>query len=406
MKILRSFENFINEQEKDKKDAKPGEINLAQVMFDNAMKSIIDKDFTQIADTEETKGGLPVKSCGSTPYAFKAVDATNQEIMNLFKEPDGKFSKNIRYSDVSKLVTNGEKNIFLVGVREELEIKKKEGDRFTDKMMLIDPSKPNDKVISYQITTSPSVAFYSDPNRALNKSGVAIMMPGVTKYKVGVHRKGSPTEHEALLQSGEMEINRYELNTKEIKTYRPGNKSTGADYGINIHRSSKDRGICVGPYSAGCQVFADGNDFSDFMNRIKAASQNNGVFLYALLENDELGNTGNAPGATGETGATGGTEAGSAETEKKNKKKTGDDDIEEGGDSEDRLRSAAKKIKNELDKWNSDEDLIIKTYNNAVTSSKMATKMREVYDKLYAKDIIDDMDGALSNSELEKLEYS
>jgi hypothetical protein len=418
MRRIHSFIGFINEQETEKKDGNNKDSttldpkNIAQGMFDLAIQKLgfEDNNFTQISDTEETKGGLPVKSCGSTPYQFKPVESTNQEVMNLFKEPDGKFSKDIRYSEISKLVTNNENQIFLVGVRESLDVKKKEGDRFTDKLMMIDSSKPNDKVISYQITTSPSVAFYGDPKRALNKSGVAIMQPGVTQYKIGVHRKGSPTEHEALLQAGPMKINRFELNTTEINTYKPGKESTGDDYGINIHRSSKDRGICVGPYSAGCQVFSDGNDFSDFMNRIKAAAQNKGVFFYALIENDNFTETEEkSTNAQGDEDKTEVGEEDKVTTKKKSKITGGEVDIESGNSGEDSkasLERAAKKINKELDAFNSDEDLIIDTYNKAVTSDKLAKKMKDVYKDLYDKDIIDDIDGALTGSELKKLDYT
>jgi hypothetical protein len=408
MSRIYSFKSFINEQEKDQKkkegDKKGGGLldpgNIAQSMFDQALKTLgfEDNNFTDIADTEETKGGLPIKSCGATPYQFKPVDGTNQAIMDLFKEPDGKFSKDIRYAEISKMVTSGENKIFLVGVREDLDVKKKEGDRFTDKMILVDPSKPTEKVISYQITTSPSVVFYSDPSRTLNKSGVAIMQPCVTKYQIGTHRKGKPTEHEALIQAGEMKINRFPLNTAQIDTYKPGSDSTGADYGINIHRSSKDRGICVGPYSAGCQVFADGNDFSDFMSRIKAASQNAGIFLYALIENDDL----EAPGTTEPISTT------SKEEDEKLKKEEREEEKKEKkeqGDNE--LRNAATMINNELGGFwkNSDEDKLMNYYNTAVTSPELAIRMRSIYQEMYKKDIIDDMDRALSDSQLAKLEY-
>lgn len=53
---------------------------------------------------------------------------------------------------------------------------------------------------------------------------------------------------------------------KYFSTSEPGKPDKDDVYGINIHRSSNDRGVCVGPYSAGCQVFADGKDFQDFMD--------------------------------------------------------------------------------------------------------------------------------------------
>jgi hypothetical protein len=301
--------------------------------------------------------------------------------MNLFKEPDGHFSKDVKYVDISKQITSGSKDLFVIGVREDLDIKKKEGDRFTDKILLVDPNKPTEKVASYQATTLPSVAFYSDPSRSMNKKGVAIMQPGVVEYKIGMHKKGDPNQHEALVQAGPMDIQRFDLKTPTISTYRPGQQETGAEFGINIHRSSKERGVCVGPYSAGCQVFADGKDFESFMSRLKSSGQSK--FLYALIENDDLSSPAPPPPPPG---APGSEEAG-----------------ESAEDKSEAFSNAADQIRKELDKFNSDESKLINIYNSVVSDAADAAKMAEVYNKKFNVGVIDDLDKALDNSELKQL---
>jgi hypothetical protein len=379
-----TFGDYINEQEKSKEKGKENSTGgmLAGFIEDAISTMVQNKDFSETAETEETKGGLPYSGCGSMGYTFKPAELTNQAAMDLFKEPGGYFSKDVKYVNLSKQITSGSKDLFILGVREDLEIKKREGDRFTDKIILVDPSKPTEVAASYQATTSPSVAFYSDPSRSMSKKGVAIMQPGIVEYKIGIHKKGSPTQHEALLQSGPMEIQRFDLKTPTVSTYRPGQAETGAEFGINLHRSSKDRGVCVGPYSAGCQVFADGKDFEAFMAKLKSSAQSK--FLYALIENDELSSPAAPAPPPGATGA-------EADEEK--------EDNTEG------LKSTADKIREDLEKTNSDEEGLIKWYNSSVSSNEDAKKIAAIYQEKFKVNIFTDLKRALNDKEFAQLNH-
>lgn len=397
MRKIYSFHEYIKEQEEKKEDTKSDEKGakgllgsldaggIATAMMSAAFKKLgfEDKDYSRTDETEETKAGKPYMSCGNTPYTFKPIEATNQQIMDLFKDPSGKFAKDVRYADISKEVNTNSQKLFIIGVREELNIKKREGDKFVDKIAIVDPSKPTEKVVSYQATTSPSVEYYSDPKRSLNSNGVAIMQPGVAAYKIGIHKKGSPTQHEALVQDGEMEINRFELSVPKIETYEPGKPDKDDSYGINIHRSSNDRGVCVGPYSAGCQVFADGKDFQDFMNRLKSAGGNAGKFLYVLIQNDDFGGTTETEGSEEDT-----TETGTSSV-----------------DRTEEFKSVGDSLRAELDKSNSDEEALISTYNSAIASQKDASDFAKFYKEEYGVEVIDDLDRALDNSELAQLKF-
>ena len=296
MTKIRSFRDYINEQE-NKPAKKEGETNnagndaalLAKAMMTGALDKLgfDDNDFSLTEETPETKKGSPYTACGNNAYTFIPSEGKNSQFIDMF-QGDGEFARDAAYSELHKELSEGRNKIFLIGVREKIEIKRTEGDRFIDKIVIVDPSKPNDDVVSYQLTTCPSVVFYSSPEKAVNSKGVAILQPGSVKYKIGIHKKGSPTQHEALIQNGSMDIQRFPLNTKEITTYTPGTPQSGTDFGINIHRSSADRGVCVGPYSVGCQVFADGNDFDTFMKTMKGSTANNGEFIYALIQKDDI----------------------------------------------------------------------------------------------------------------------
>lgn len=368
----------------DKLDAGGFAKSMLQGAIDNlGMKS---KDFSTIAETPETKSSKPYVGCGTAPYSFVPVEATNKQIIeDLFKDPKGRLSKDVKYAEVNKLANDpNNKKLFIVGVRESLEIKKREGDKFTDKIIIVDPSKPDEKVASYQITTTPSLAYYSDPERMLNPDGTAIMDPGVSKYKIGIHKKGSPTQHEALVQAGNMDIQRYKPTIKEFETYAPGEPDSGDGYGINIHRSSTERGVCVGPYSAGCQVFADGQDFLNFMSTLKASTANGGEYLYALVQNDDL--------------AAAGKESDDEDKEDKTSAASTEVETEEFEDIGSQIRA-------EIEKFNSDEEKIIELYNGLVNNQKTASAFSSFYQETYNTDIMKDLDRALDNSELEQIKY-
>lgn len=394
-KRIYSFSEYVVEQESENAtqgaDAvksgfgKLDAAGFAKTMFQGALDGLGMKndDFSFIAETPETKASKPYVACGTAPYVFVPVQATNKQIIqDLFKDPKGRLSKNVNYAEVNKIANDpNNKKLFIVGVRESIEIKRREGDKFTDKIIIVDPSKPDEKVLSYQATTSPSLAYYSDPERMLNKDGTAIMDPGVYKYKVGIHRKGSPTQHEALIQSGDMDIQRFKPTIKEFETYAPGVSDTGNGYGINIHKSSLERGVCVGPYSAGCQVFADGQEFLQFMTILKSSSANGGEYLYALVQNDDLSALGK-------------------DSDNEVANAAGVDDV----DTED-FEDIGSQIRNELGKFNSDEEKLIQLYNGLVTNQKIAVSFSSFYTETYGVDIIKDLDRALNKKELEQIKF-
>jgi len=390
MRRIQTFEDYINEQEKSTEKDILGGINAAEMakgMMAAALQNLgIKTNYSDIAETPETKAGKAYTACGSAPYVFKPSESTNQDLINLFKDAKGAFAKDVKYAEIHRILEDpNNKKIFLVGVREALSVKLREGDKFVDKMIIVDPNAPAEKVVSYQITTCPSVSYYGDMKRTMNKDGVAIMQPGVTKYTVGIHRKGTPTQHEALIQAGEMNIERFKVGSTELDKYNPGNPDKGSEYGINIHKSSQELGVCVGPWSAGCQVFANGTDFANFMSKMKGTTANGNSFLYALIENDVL-----AGKSEEETTA--------ANAKKEAKVSTNEIDPSQ-------FEDAGSQIRTELDKFNSDEDKLIQIYNSLVTDAKAASAFANWYQSTYSVNIIDDLDRALTNSELEKLKY-
>lgn len=134
----------------------------------------------------------------------------------------------------------------------------------------------------YSITTDPGITYMHNP---ISKEGTAILVPGQYReaYKIGLH-KGS---YKALIQN------------KPLKVYRDSNKDDIYDwdentikegfYGINIHKAGTNSKK-IDNWSAGCQVFANVEDFMSFMkicnNQIKAGYGD--TFTYTLLREEDL----------------------------------------------------------------------------------------------------------------------
>ena len=111
-------------------------------------------------------------------------------------------------------------------------------------------------------------------------------------WQVGIHSAGKPSQHPALVQTG-----------NEIKIWRDKNKdfiyNSNIDFfdtgyfGINFHRASKIQDVeFIGPYSAGCQVTRNAQDFEFALNLLlntEAFKKDNKFrFSYMLFDKSEL----------------------------------------------------------------------------------------------------------------------
>jgi len=121
----------------------------------------------------------------------------------------------------------------------------------------------------FNATTDPSVFFTNNP---MAKEGCAHLCYGFYKnaYIIGIHAKGKPYQHEALVQRG-----------NKVKIWRDINKNFVHDatepieegyFGINIHKNLSTLNL-IQYSSAGCQVIQYANDFEYFMNFVKLHAQ-------------------------------------------------------------------------------------------------------------------------------------
>ena len=131
----------------------------------------------------------------------------------------------------------------------------------------------------FPATTDPGTYWLKNP---MSPQGTAILKQGQYKgaYQVGLHRG----KYYALVQRKPVTVLRdYDRNA--VLDFRNGRPDTGI-FGVNIHRASVNGTTkTVDVYSAGCQVFANINDFNLFMQlceKHKALYGNS--FTYTLID--------------------------------------------------------------------------------------------------------------------------
>jgi len=189
----------------------------------------------------------------------------------------------------------------------------------------IPPASLGDKITPYQITTVPSLAYYG--KKPMNPKGVGIKLPGQTLYIFQESSLGSGTRYKMMVEGEPIKVGRYPIGVTKFESYKPAEVYTES-CGMQIHRSStKGVGICIGPWSAGCQVFSDNEEWKDFISKAEKEQMNATKFYYGLIQLDDIpkevmddalkglvyqgagvvasANTTGSTGATGSTGSTG-----------------------------------------------------------------------------------------------------
>lgn len=187
---------------------------------------------------------------------------------------------NVLKSKGYSIFTQGTYNVNIIGVRSSSIIP----NLFNDTMHLIYMDEDNSILHKqYKITTDAGLYWLENPSRV---EGTAILVPNQYRgsYEIGLHRG----RYSALCQR------------KPVQVYRDGNKDNRHDFephtimtgffGINIHRANSTReSTRVDKWSAGCQVFANPEEYREFMYIIrKSASMYGNSFTYTLITEEDI----------------------------------------------------------------------------------------------------------------------
>lgn len=294
-----SFKEFIFEQEAGTTGSPPAETqspeterqaksriaaSLVKSIFGD-MEGLTGGIDSIIDQTKEVKESLPYKGCGATePYPLEKKPITVESFKKILEylqdQNKGNYSRTLKELEEGRSI--------MVGLRNKLTVKKEASnqDRFVDALYFIPQgAKPGDPIVPYQITTVPSLSYYG--KKPMNPAGTGIKLPGETLYFLQESELGHG-KYKMMVEAEPIDVGRYEIGVDKFETYKPSKKYKEKT-GMQIHRSStKGEGICVGPWSAGCQVFSDYEEWKDFINKAEKQTTNGPKFLYALVELDSI----------------------------------------------------------------------------------------------------------------------
>lgn len=180
--------------------------------------------------------------------------------------------------------TKGSYNLNIIGIRSN------QGGKVTnlydDALVVVykTPSGQWTKQI-YRITTEPGTYYMT--KSLLNPKGTSILAPGQYRscWAIGKHAG----KYKALVQKKKVFVYR-DNNRDMVYDLKPEKLDTGV-FGINIHRSNEFKtSVFVNKYSAGCQVFADPDQFRSFMRLCEKQREyfKSNSFTYTLLNESDL----------------------------------------------------------------------------------------------------------------------
>jgi hypothetical protein len=136
---------------------------------------------------------------------------------------------------------------------------------------------------TYTATTEPGLYYLKHP---ANNAGTAILKEGQyhNAFQLGLHQG----QYKALVQVKPVTVIR-DYDKDNYLTFESAREETGI-FGINIHRASLNgKTINVNRWSAGCQVFADSEQFNGFITLCEKAVQHWGKqFSYTLININDL----------------------------------------------------------------------------------------------------------------------
>lgn len=157
--------------------------------------------------------------------------------------------------------------LHLIGVRSKADIP----DRFDDTCYLV----YNGMLFTFENFTTNAGAHWLQ--NFSNPKGTAVLKPNqyINTWQIGKHQG----VYTALTQCRPVTV--WRDNNKNLKSEK-GAEDTGF-FGINIHRANPNvMSVLIGKWSAGCQVFANPNDFAIVMDKLIKSGKSQ--FTYTLLE--------------------------------------------------------------------------------------------------------------------------
>lgn len=173
----------------------------------------------------------------------------------------------------------GDFDLNIVGIRSRLP----QVNTFNDAILCFWRELGEWKQAIWAATTDPGLYWLKNP---MVDAGTAVLMPN--QYR-GSHTIGTHKNYTALVQCGNLTVWR-DGNRNDVIDFDKSKTYSGVDFGINIHHASyTGTSETVEGWSAGCQVFANIQDFNAFMALVfKSATIWGQVFSYTLCDQGDI----------------------------------------------------------------------------------------------------------------------
>ena len=187
-----------------------------------------------------------------------------------------------------KFFETGDYNVNIVGIRNS-KTANKVTNAFDDTITVSYKIKGEWVYHEFDCTTDPGTHYMNDP--ILEDAGTAILKPGQYPKSHKIRKHGG--KYEALGQQNNVSVYR-DNNRDDVYNLNQENTDTGL-FGINIHRATARTGnksTQVDRWSAGCQVIASNDDFTQFMKIMrKSRKEWSNNFTYTLIESVDIQST-------------------------------------------------------------------------------------------------------------------
>ncbi len=181
--------------------------------------------------------------------------------------------------------------VYVEGIDEDGSLNSDAPNQFNDRRLVIaiKDGRPTFR-LNLDATTEPGDFFVNHPK---NPKGAARIGFGQYKaWQVGIHRRGTPSAHEALVQVGPVKVHR-DFNKDGKRTDDP--VDIGSSFGINQHQGFNMPPTNIGKASAGCLVGRTNKGHQEFMKLVKAdarfVARSGYTFITTVLAGDELRKT-------------------------------------------------------------------------------------------------------------------
>ena len=227
-------------------------------------------DFSGTANPSYTSDYIATGQVVSSSLSLEDQDKLQQELKDLYTANNFDYEEDIWKVNITGIRSPGKEVTNL----------------FDDTLVVTykDENQQN-QVYQFPITTQPGVPWLKEPYSSI---GAAILKPGQYKdaYKFGRH--GNPG-YEAIIDAKDLIV--FRDSNRDLNYDDPNIPTQTGEFGINIHRSyASGTATKVNRYSAGCQVFANSEDFKVFLNILTKSYQYLGIakrkfrITYTLIE--------------------------------------------------------------------------------------------------------------------------